>query len=103
MIGATSSRERSSALITSLLSARSAVVVVNTTDGPDLATAGTGDVLTGIVGALLAQGVEPAAAAATAAYVHGRAAHVAGTAPGLVASDVIDALPRTLAALANRP
>lgn len=78
-------------------------VVVNTTDGPQLATAGTGDVLTGIIGALLAQGVEPAAAAAIAAYVHGRAARVAGTAPGLVAGDLIDALPRTLAALPNRP
>jgi NAD(P)H-hydrate epimerase len=75
--------------------------VVNRTGGPALATAGTGDVLTGIIGGLLAQGVDPFAAAATAAYVHGRTADVAPTAPDVVASDLIDALPRTLGALRN--
>jgi NAD(P)H-hydrate epimerase len=76
--------------------------VVNRTGGPALATAGTGDVLTGVIGGLLAQGVEPFAAAATAAYVHGRAADAARTTPDIVASDLVRALPRTLGALRNR-
>jgi ADP-dependent NAD(P)H-hydrate dehydratase / NAD(P)H-hydrate epimerase len=70
--------------------------VVNTTDSPALATAGTGDVLTGMIAGLLASGAPPFEAAATAAYVHGRAATVAGTGDDLVASDLIAALHRTL-------
>lgn len=75
--------------------------VVNTTGGPALATAGTGDVLTGVIASLLAQGVDPLPAAATAAYVHGRAADLAPDAPDIVASDVVEALPRTLHELRN--
>lgn len=63
-----------------------------------LATAGTGDVLAGVVGALLAQGVDPFRAAAAAAHLHGRAAAL-GPAAGLVASDVAAALPAALAAV----
>ncbi|GIU85609.1 MAG: bifunctional NAD(P)H-hydrate repair enzyme [Acidimicrobiia bacterium] len=70
--------------------------VVNRTDGPALATAGTGDVLAGIVGGLLANGADPFTAAATAADLQGRAAAEAGTGAALVAMDLIDALPRTL-------
>jgi len=73
--------------------------VVNRTGGPALATAGTGDVLTGMIAGLLAQGVEPFVAAATAAYVHGRAGDAASTSPDIVASDLVRALPRTLQAL----
>ena len=69
--------------------------IVNRTGGPALATAGTGDVLTGILGGLIAQGAEPFHAAATGAYVHGRAAAAAPAAPDIVASDLVDALPRT--------
>lgn len=47
--------------------------VLTLSGGPALATAGTGDVLAGMVGALLAQGLEPLEAGALAAYVHGRA------------------------------
>ena len=54
-----------------------------------LATAGTGDVLTGIIGGLLANGIAPVDAAVTGVYVHGRAATTAGTAPDLVAIDLI--------------
>jgi len=61
-----------------------------------LATAGTGDVLTGIVAAFLAKGMDARLAAAAAAFVHGRAAEL-GPERGLVASDVIDALPDALA------
>ena len=51
--------------------------LVNPTGTPWLATAGTGDVLSGLAGALLAQGLEPAWAAAAAAYLHGLAARLA--------------------------
>jgi NAD(P)H-hydrate epimerase len=60
-----------------------------------LATAGTGDVLTGIVAALLAGGLDPVDAAATAAHVHGLAGR-AGPRHGTVASDVIDGIPAAL-------
>jgi NAD(P)H-hydrate epimerase len=69
--------------------------IVNPTGSPALATAGTGDVLSGIVGGFLARGAGPFDAATAAAYVHGRAADVAGH-TGLVAGDLIDALPATL-------
>ena len=58
-----------------------------------LATAGTGDVLTGIIAGLLARGLEPFEAAAAGAFVHGRAARRAGH-TGLVAGDLVAALPR---------
>jgi NAD(P)H-hydrate epimerase len=73
--------------------------VINRTDSSALATAGTGDVLTGIIGGLLANGVEPFVAAVSGVYIHGRAATAAGTGPDLVAIDLIDALHRTLEAL----
>ncbi len=63
-----------------------------------LATAGTGDVLSGIIGALLARGVDPLEAAAVAAHVHGRAgarAHGEGT----VAGDLPDLVAAVLASL----
>jgi len=72
--------------------------VINPTGGAELATAGSGDVLTGIIGGLLARGLDPFAAAAAGAFVHGRAADVAGH-TGLIASDLIVALPRALHAL----
>jgi ADP-dependent NAD(P)H-hydrate dehydratase / NAD(P)H-hydrate epimerase len=64
---------------------------------PSLATAGTGDVLTGILAAFLAKGMEPQAAAAAAAAAQQRASVEASQRTGLVASDLIDALPRALA------
>jgi hydroxyethylthiazole kinase-like uncharacterized protein yjeF len=63
---------------------------------PALATAGTGDVLTGIVAAFLAKGLDARTAAAAGAIAHRKAARVAGKAVGLVASDVVEALPRAL-------
>jgi hydroxyethylthiazole kinase-like uncharacterized protein yjeF len=63
---------------------------------PSLATAGTGDVLTGIVGAFLAKGMEPRLAAAAAATALGQASIDAPHRAGLVASDVLAALPRAL-------
>lgn len=63
-----------------------------------LATAGTGDVLTGTVAALLAQGIEADRAAAAAAQLHGRAGALAWR-RGMVAGDLIDHLPAALAEL----
>jgi ADP-dependent NAD(P)H-hydrate dehydratase / NAD(P)H-hydrate epimerase len=62
---------------------------------PSLATAGTGDVLTGIIGAFLSKGMDPTLAAAAGATAHTHAA-VAAHRFGLVASDVIEALPQVL-------
>jgi hydroxyethylthiazole kinase-like uncharacterized protein yjeF len=68
---------------------------INVTGSPVLATAGTGDVLTGTIGGLLARGVEPFAAAWAGAYVHGVAGIVAGGTwgEGSVAGDVAERLP----------
>lgn len=72
-------------------------VAVNGPGGPELATAGTGDVLTGIVAAFLAKGMEPFAAAAAGAAVHGSAAWRSGRGDATIAGDVIEALPEVLA------
>jgi NAD(P)H-hydrate epimerase len=61
-----------------------------------LATAGTGDVLAGIIGALLAQGVEPFHAAASGAWIHGYAASLFESNEGLIASDLVDLIPLAL-------
>ena len=73
-------------------------VRLSTSGDARLATAGTGDVLSGIVGALLAQGVPAADAAAAGAWLHGSAA-CEGPRRGMVASDVIAGLPPVLARL----
>jgi len=72
---------------------------VNPTGGPVLATAGSGDVLTGIIGGLLARGVDPMDAAAGGAYLHGLAGALAGrsTGEGTLASDLIDRIPEAVA------
>jgi ADP-dependent NAD(P)H-hydrate dehydratase / NAD(P)H-hydrate epimerase len=79
-------------------------VVLNPTGGAALATAGSGDVLTGIVAAFLARGMEAFEAAAAAAWVHGRTADLITetVGPGLIAGDLIEHLPRTLARLATQ-
>ncbi|HEX4123293.1 MAG TPA: NAD(P)H-hydrate dehydratase [Tepidisphaeraceae bacterium] len=72
---------------------------LNTTGDSSLSKAGTGDVLSGIVGTLLAQKVEPFFAAAIATYLHGRAGELAGQRLGqrcVLAMDVIDALPEAI-------
>jgi NAD(P)H-hydrate epimerase len=75
---------------------------VNSTGNPGMATAGTGDVLTGIVGALLARGLDRWDAARLGVFAHGlagdRAAAIQGQ-EGLVASDVVDALPGAMTSL----
>jgi ADP-dependent NAD(P)H-hydrate dehydratase / NAD(P)H-hydrate epimerase len=64
---------------------------------PALATAGTGDVLTGVVAAFLSKGMEAQRAAATAAVAHGVAAELAEPQTGLVASDLLPGLRLALA------
>jgi ADP-dependent NAD(P)H-hydrate dehydratase / NAD(P)H-hydrate epimerase len=70
--------------------------IVSDLGPPALATAGTGDVLTGITAAFLAKGLEPRVAAAAAAVAHGRAAELVPHRAGLVASDLLEAIPRAL-------
>ncbi|MDE2482016.1 MAG: NAD(P)H-hydrate dehydratase [bacterium] len=71
---------------------------INATGTPALATAGTGDVLTGMIATLLAQGLSPVDAARAAAYWHGRAGQLcaAQRAVGVVAGDLPDALAAAL-------
>jgi NAD(P)H-hydrate epimerase len=64
---------------------------------PTLATAGTGDILAGLIGGLLAQGLAPFDAACAGVFLHGAAAHHVG--PGLTADDLPGAIPAVLAAL----
>jgi NAD(P)H-hydrate epimerase len=63
---------------------------------PSLATAGTGDVLTGIIGAFLSKGMDARLAAAAGAQAHAHAAMAVEHSDGMVASDVVEALPRVL-------
>ena len=74
--------------------------IINSNAPAQLATGGTGDVLTGFIAALLAQGMAPFDAAAAGAWLHGAAATEFGL--GLVAADLPDALPRVLQKLRAR-
>lgn len=82
-----------------------AVTAINDLSSPALATAGTGDVLAGIVAAFLARGVDPLASASAAVLTHSRAgleaALEAGVSEGVIASDVIAVLPRAVASLSG--
>lgn len=71
--------------------------VVNTIDAPMLATAGSGDVLAGMIGGLLAQGMDSFAAACAAVHIHSLAGRAFGQ--GLVASDLPDMIPSVLKGL----
>jgi ADP-dependent NAD(P)H-hydrate dehydratase / NAD(P)H-hydrate epimerase len=72
-------------------------VAVSRGGSPALATAGTGDVLTGVLAALLAQGLEPFEAASVGVWLHASAGREAarrqGAVEGVIATDVIEALP----------
>lgn len=70
---------------------------INVHASPFLATAGSGDVLAGVIGGLLAQGMDAFDAACAASWVHGDAALRLG--PGLIAEDLCEALPKALGAL----
>ena len=81
----------------SVIATPAGVTRISPTGNPGMATAGCGDALTGVVGALLARGYDSAVAAALGTYLHGLAGDlVAGRTgeEGLVANDLIDELPR---------
>jgi NAD(P)H-hydrate repair Nnr-like enzyme with NAD(P)H-hydrate dehydratase domain len=81
-------------------------VIVNPTGGPALATGGTGYVLLGAITGMLAQGLPAHRAAALGAYLHGAAADRLSARrgdTGLLASELLPALPLAIAALRNTP
>ena len=72
---------------------------VNKTGNPGMATAGSGDVLTGMIAALLGQGLSGFEAAKYGAYIHGKAGDLAARAKtqmALIASDIIEYIPKTI-------
>jgi NAD(P)H-hydrate epimerase len=73
---------------------------INANAPPELATAGAGDVLAGLIAGTLAQGVPAFEGACAAAWLHGAAAQGAG--PGLIADDLPDRLPGALADLSRK-
>ena len=82
-----------------LVAAPTGRVAVSPGGAPGLATAGTGDVLSGVLGAMLAKGLAPAHAACAAVHVHLRAGRLAAEPHGpdaVIASDVIARLPQAL-------
>lgn len=78
------------------------IIRINSTGNAGMATGGTGDVLSGLIGGLLAQGMEPGQAAVLGTYVHGLAGDLAAmalTQRGMIASDLINYLPGAWRAL----
>jgi len=68
-----------------------------------MATAGSGDVLTGVIGGFLAQGLKPFDAARLGVYVHGIAGDLAARERGemsLIASDILEAIPQAIRLIA---
>jgi NAD(P)H-hydrate epimerase len=83
----------------SVIATPSGEAYVNPTGNPGMASGGTGDVLTGMVGAFLARRLAPDAALRAAVYLHGRAGDLAAMRvgqEGLIATDVLAALPEAL-------
>lgn len=99
--------ERSGAIVVlkgddSIVAAPDGRIAINGLSSPGLATAGTGDVLTGVTAAMLARCEDAFAAVCAAVYSHARAGRLAaerlGGSESVIAGDVVDALPRALVA-----
>ncbi len=74
---------------------------INTNGNPGMATGGSGDVLSGVIGAMMAGGMKPFKAAACGVYLHGRAGDYAAeqlSMRGMIASDIVEALPHCFTA-----
>ena len=73
-------------------------IVFNKTGTPDMTVGGTGDVLAGICGCFLSQGIEPFLAAKVATYINGKAGELASNdfGVGLLATDIVDNIPRVM-------
>lgn len=82
-----------------IVATRGKAMSVNATGGPSLATAGTGDVLSGVIGGLLAQGYEPFEAARLGVFLHGLASELSGLGRSMIASDLLSSLPKAWAFL----
>ncbi|GAB6158432.1 NAD(P)H-hydrate dehydratase [Desulfotomaculum varum] len=78
---------------------------INPTGNPGMATAGSGDVLAGLIGGLLAQGFAPERAAAAGVYLHGLAGDLAADRlgqPGTLAGDILEFLPAAMQSVLNK-
>lgn len=78
---------------------------INPTGNPGMATAGSGDILSGIIGGFIAQGIEPLDALKAGIYLHGLAADIAVISKGeaaLITGDILDALPEAMNCIVNQ-
>jgi NAD(P)H-hydrate repair Nnr-like enzyme with NAD(P)H-hydrate dehydratase domain len=87
----------------SLIAAPDGRLRVNPTGVPWLATAGSGDVLSGVIGTLLAAGLDAFDAASVGAWLHGAAGTLASSGGPIAAGDVIAALPRAIRTVLAAP